>query len=140
MKTNIDQFIVLPKGTVLYHGTSIKDRFYDPIGPFWVSDSEEVASVFAKKDRSGGGKPRIYVFELAGDIELLWWESKADIEAWFEERGDEESADMSPQELADAVCNEGYDGWIIPHNYTVGGDIMICEPSSVLNLKRVKKA
>lgn len=122
----------LERGARLYHATDAKERYEleeDPEGPFWVSDDERVAQKFlAMKVGRGGGLPRILVYEAEDDAELLLWQSWSDMEAFFESEA-EDAEYMTPPQMAEVVCDAGFDGWIVPANYPEGADIMLCDPA-----------
>lgn len=125
--------LTLEEGTVVYHGTSSKEDFKIPdmTGFAWVSTSRSVAEYFAKSRR--GPRPRVLVFHLYKDVELFLVSSAQDFDELAEEEGEGE-APSGPDELAQMVCDAGYDGWIIPTNYPDGDDVLLCYPEDALDL------
>jgi len=115
----------LRKGETVYHGTSAEEDFDDPIPPFWVSDSEDVADWF--KDWTGGERPRIIEYLVTETVELVALHSLQDMEMVGEDLGLDSPIDH--RELIEALCDNGYGGWIIPDNYETGADIALCDPS-----------
>lgn len=127
----------IPAGTKLYHGTSDPD--FDPrtdqvSGPFWVSDAESVARDFGTGYSSEDNEhSRVFEFTARDEIYLWHIQDRSDFDE-FEERTGYEMGGSS-DEMADAVCQAlPVEGWIIPHNYANGADIMLCNPDSVLQL------
>jgi hypothetical protein len=127
--------IQLRKGDILYHGTSVEERFEDeqgtPDGPAWFSDSVEVAEHF--KSWWEHPHPRVLAYRVIEEPKLVVWWSIQDIEDWFEQERGIESPE-SPHDMADELCAAGYDGWIIPENYPEGADILLCFPERHLVL------
>lgn len=127
-------------GETLYHGTASEEEFeHDsdaPDGPAWFSDSASVARRFSRWHYRPGSSPRVLLYRVTQDPELFVWE----YEAQMDELLGENWRDMAVPELADAICDAGYDGWIIPHNYPDGADIMLCEPSDFLSFQSTEAA
>lgn len=124
----------LRAGTVLYHGTASADfdEQEDGLdGPAWLSDSPVVAERFARRNQFEGSRPRVLTFVLEQDVELHLIESTADLQALSEEH------DISfdgVEEMRDGVYSSGIPGWVIPHNYPEGADIMLAD-TGVLRLE-----
>lgn len=119
---------ILPAGTTVYHGTGSVDfnervEFLDT--PYWVSDSQSVAEWFA--ERNGGAedgyRPRVIEYKTTEDLKLLLIHGRETFDAIEEQYG---ISMEDPDEMADAVCRMGYEGWTIPDNYADGADIVIC--------------
>lgn len=122
----------IPRGTLLYHGTSAEDDFDELTGPAWVSDSESVAREFVTW-AGGAGPSRVLTFEVVREIPAIALvASEADMNRLRREVDPEEEA-VTPIELAELVCGE-YNGWHIPNNYPSGSDTMLCEPGRWLKL------
>jgi hypothetical protein len=124
----------LEPGDVLFHGTSSEEAFEEdqetPDGPAWFTESEAVAQRFT--DWSGGPRPRILTYRVLAKPKLLLWETDADIGKVVDE---DYISEYDNRELAEAVCDAGYDGWTCPNNYPEGGaDIMLCAPEDWLEL------
>ena len=49
-----------------------------------------------------------------------------------------EPGEYDVQDMIDATCAAGFDGWTVPDNYRPGDDTMLCEPADVLELLRVE--
>ena len=122
----------IPRGTLLYHGTSAEDDFDELTGPAWVSDSESVAREFVTWAGSSG-PGRVLTFEVVREIPAIALvTSEADMNRLRREVDPEEET-ITPIELAELVCGE-YNGWHIPNNYPSGSDTMLCEPGRWLKL------
>ena len=133
----------LPRGTTLYHGTQAAKDFEYPDGPAWVSDSRDVAEQFVRWNRVWGqARPRIYEYRVTRRIPRLQLIRNPDEMAAFLHRLDGGTGDLdyaTPREMAPVVCDAGYNGWHIPHNYAGGGsDTMLCEPEDWLELVNVE--
>lgn len=115
----------LPRGLRLYHGTSVNEDFSVPTGPAWFSDAKVVADRFKKWHN--GPRLRVLSFWVTDSPKLFLVRARADFDE-FEEQHDEELNGCGSEEMAEAVCRVGYDGWIIPNNYPEGADVMLCDP------------
>lgn len=113
----------LKAGTALYHGTSadFEEAYEDLDGPAWVSSSKAVALHFAKRSNSGG-VPRIIEYVLTEDLELPDIYSSREMQDFAEEHGIELGG---VDEMRDSIAMSGLPGWILPHNYPDGDDILI---------------
>ena len=129
----------LAAGTTVYHGTRSEEEFEDLNGPAWVSQDRGVAEEFVEW-HDAGGAPRILEFKTVNDLTLALFESSQDIEDFVEGVLGEPDGYMSPMELAEMVCDEGYDGWIIPNNYGSSDDTMLCNPERDLELVGIEAA
>lgn len=118
---------IIEVGTELYHGTQSPEEFDIPNGPAWFSESQYVAEDFVKWNEWPDEKmrPRILTFNVIAPIELVSFDGEDAIEQFKEHHGVESGG---IRDLADAVCEAGFNGWIVPHNYPSGADIMVCEP------------
>lgn len=127
---------IIPRGTLLYHGTSAEDDFDELTGPAWVSNSKSVARKFVTW-AGGAGPGRVLTFEVVREIPAIALvANEADMDRLRREVDPEEEA-VTPIELAELVCGE-YNGWHIPNNYPTGSDTMLCEPGRWLKLVRVE--
>lgn len=116
-------------GTVLYHGTDCDDfdEASDSLnGPAWLSTSMSVARHFASRSGGWGGRKRIVVYQLVGDLDLYEILTKRDID----ELADEHNLVMVGVEgVCESVEASGIPGWIVPTNYPDGDDILIADTS-----------
>lgn len=113
----------IPAGTILFHGTSDDDFFELEDGlneGSWLSDSEQVAEYFAK--RNSGNCPRVIQYELVEDVEVFLIESKQDLSELSESHG---ICFDGVEDMRDSALDSGIPGWIIPKNYPTGADILI---------------
>ena len=128
----------LRKGAIVYHGTSAEGLFRTLSGPAWVSDSRDVAKWFADRSGDPTQTQRIFTFQMKASPKLAIVDGEGEWEnliAWAQ-GGDPERYDIN--ELAEALCQNGVDGWHIPHNYPEGSDTMICEPEKFLGFVDVE--
>lgn len=116
-------------GTELYHGTNSETVYEFPEPPAWFTTSWEVAKYFSTF-HCQEGKPRIHLFRARQRIPKLLRIDTAkqfdDLMAVMKEKTGDLSED--PRDLARSLCNKGFNGWIIPDNYSNGDDIMLCAP------------
>lgn len=122
----------IAKGTLLYHGTRVPDRFEPepPNGPAWFSTSIDVARQFVYWHRWGTGRhrPRILVYETPAVVAgLARIDTKADLERLLGEDCDHYFGSDMVHDLAAAIRGRGYAGWLIPDNYNPGDDILILD-------------
>lgn len=125
-------------GTVVYHGTRSLTDFADLAGPAWVTRERAVAVVFSGGRRprvEGEGRPRVLVFRVAARNTLRVFRSQQSIDL-FMARSGHEPGDYTVEDMIDATCAAGFDGWTIPNNYDPGDDTMLCEPADVLEFVR----
>lgn len=119
---NVDM-TVLPKGTILYHGTSADDfdeACEDLRGPAWFSRQKSVAERFAR--RFAGASCRIVVFQVTEDVSLYEILHQRDMQ----ELADEFDISLCGVEaMRESVEYSGIPGWVIPYNYSDGDDILI---------------
>ena len=126
--------IELPAGTVLFHGTQAPmdfwdEREYSPDGPFWLSDQKEVAARFSTYNRFEGEMiPRVITYKTARPLRMLLIQSQEDKNNLEEYWGIDT---FSTTDMAEGVCDKGFDGWIIPGNYQPGDDVMVCDGDAV---------
>ena len=123
-------------GTLVYHGTSSDDRFTMPMGPAWVSNAPEVAEWFANRwldddGRGGTSRPRVLTFRMKASPKLAMIDGDADWQNLMEWASDGDR-EQDINELAQALCQRGIDGWHIPNNYPEGSDTLLCEPEKFL--------
>lgn len=117
----------LQAGTTLYHGTAY--AFDGDLNfPAWFSTSRKVATWFARRNEGGSlegeEKPVIHIYRVTAPYELAVLNDARDIQGFRDMYQIDDGG--SPNELAEGVCNAGFEGWIIPDNYRPGDDIMIC--------------
>ena len=114
---------VLPRGTVLYHGTSQR---FDPSGiemPAWFSTSESVAEHF--QDWHGGEESgKVLRYKVICPIRLPRIDGKEEMEKFCEMIGVNMEA-YGSEDIVDAMRNSSMPGWIIPDNYPDGDDILL---------------
>ncbi len=149
------KLVKLPAKMVLLHGTTKKFAGL-PKGPAWFTEKWETAADGGYTD---GRHPRVIVAKTVKPVSLIGIE---DTEGYTELvfgtfRGDK-SSDLrramdeigfkykpakhwgeragDQNKFAAAVCEAGYDGWIVHRYYTPGGkpgsDIVICNPEDAL--------
>jgi hypothetical protein len=134
----------LAKGTLLYHGTRVPEDFDYPDGPAWFSTSEGVAQQFISWHEVGGDRrPRIYTYRVTRRIPRLPLIEGSHTWSRFLDTlpgGADEIQWQGPRDMAQIVCDEGYSGWHIAHNYPDGGsDTMLCDPEDWLELVEVEE-
>jgi hypothetical protein len=133
----------MPRGTTVYHGTSNAFAPHHLDTPCWVSTAFDVAEHFSDwhgndpdtdedESEENQGK-RIIEFKTNRMLRLLYVEGKHT----FDDIGDTYGFSMDdPEEMAEAVCRLGYDGWYIESNYLEGDDTMLSD-SSVLSFVKI---
>jgi hypothetical protein len=123
---------VVPKGTVLYHGTV---QEFDPMDlqtPAWFSTSQSVAEHFMQARDGEEGQERVLQYRAVQPIRLPRIDGREDFDAMGEKFGIEElMTGCSSEEMAEGVCSSVLPGWIIPHNYPDGDDILLCSMDSI---------
>lgn len=128
---------VLKTGTVVYHGTNADFDERDGLdGPFWVTNSQEVAEYFTKWN-GHGGDTRITIWEVATDIPLAVV-TKDWLEWCYEYQHVEHS---EPQDYVPLLRKHGYEGWTIPDNYGPSkADIFLRDDSDLkyVDTKRIR--
>lgn len=116
--------MTIKAGTLLYHGTDNDDfdEASDQLeGPAWLSRGLPVAQRFAARTGWGGQK-RVITYRLTEDITLPEIFSRHEME----ELAEEHNIDLSGTEaIRDSVANSSLPGWVIPHNYPEGDDILL---------------
>lgn len=127
------QYITIPAGTHFFHGTSspfFDERADDLDAPAWVSDSYHTARNFVTwHDYEEAEDPhfRVIFYKTTAPLTLLLFENRSDIEEFEDITGLDLAGTI---EFAEGVCDLGFDGWHIPHNYPDGGsDTLICRPN-----------
>ena len=116
--------VTLKAGTILYHGTD-NDDFDEAAdgldGPAWLSQGLQVAQRFAARN-SWGGQKRVIAYRLTEDVTLPAIYSREEME----ELAEEHNIDLSGTEaIRDSFANSSLPGWVIPHNYPEGDDILL---------------
>jgi hypothetical protein len=131
------------RGTVLWHGTNAGEGFRDLRGPAWVSDSREVARLFAGFHKNGAQDPaRIMKYVVDVPFSLPTYDGRGAVAtvsgllpmaAWIERltRHDFDGV-YNVGDMVDAVCRAGFPGWRVVMNYETGDDIMLCRPERFL--------
>lgn len=144
----------LAVGTLLYHGTAavfetIRHRK-------WFTDNLTTARWYAREEaREFRRCGRVLIFRIVKSPELITIASDEDWQAFMQwtVAGEEEGPFGPPDyqdlyELADMVCDAGYDGWHIESGYPTdrtseilraGSDTMVCEPNEFLELVEVRR-
>lgn len=139
--------MVLPAGTLLYHGTAHPRRFEEHgtsvfTSPFWVSRDPRVARMIALDDADEDDRPpRIFHLRATRDIgPLAVLKTDADIADLVAEVRDELRSTVKPgslgsYQLARVLARESHPGWIAPGNYSSSrsifsyGETPVCRPS-----------
>ncbi len=122
----------------LFHGTSAKEDFTVPDWSSFFSDSKTVAGKFVRHRREGG-TPRILEFRVARRIlKLALIETAEEYDALIEKLGRKLGYDPLSFPHSQIVCESGLEGWVIPHNYPEGADIMLCSPGRWLEFVRAE--
>lgn len=115
----------LSVGTTLFHGTDRdsfnprEDNLYEPA---WLTVNPRTALDYARYQRSGEmGQPRILEYKTVNPLNLL------DVtRAPLSDLIDELLGSYISDEIADAVCAIGYDGWFIEDE-----EIMVCNSDAI---------
>lgn len=117
----------LKAGTALYHGTDadFEEDCERLDGPAWVTSSKAVATYFAKRSNVGGTR-RIIEYVLTEDLTLPDIYTQREMLDFAEAHGIELDG---VEEMRDSVAMSGQPGWILPHNYPDGDDILIVDTS-----------
>lgn len=128
--------MLIPKGTILYHGTSADAKFFKLKGPAWFTTNFQLASIFAAEmSGSPGSKPRVYCYEV---LKKLWLPELSQEEAAALEHELTGAFDGRYSAAAKKFCEDHF-GWVIPKLYDRYGvevasvetpsidDIMICD-------------
>jgi len=128
--------VIIPEGTVFYHGTSSGEDFEDLEGPAWVTQSKKVAEHFAHMLCEDDNTPRVLRYLLVKDLEVLEILGNSDFDALL---GDDEDQLVSSEDLKEALVSSTYRGWTIPHNYKapLGDDTLLRDPEEVLELQEI---
>jgi hypothetical protein len=123
----------LPAGTVLHHGTATAEDFAVPRGPAWFSDGPKVAERFA---RGSSVRPRVLSYRTERPLRLLRLGGWPDLYALGDRiwPGWSDREEQDPREVASYLCERGLDGWWLDDgDYGVhGADVMLCRPRDVL--------
>jgi hypothetical protein len=116
---------ILKAGTLLFHGTDNDDWEENSVGLraySWLSSSRSVAERFAMRSGGWGGQKRIVQYRLAEDVSLPEILTAQDMRAF----ADDHNIDMSGVEgMRESADIAGIPGWVIPHNYSDGDDILL---------------
>jgi hypothetical protein len=120
---------VLPKGTVLYHGTAQEFPGMDLSLPAWFSTSRSVAEHFQSWHGEDEGKHRLLMFRATRPIRLPRIDGREDLERMEDMFGLQTS--YGAEDIVDSLSQSGLPGWVIPHNYPDGDDILLAETDSI---------
>lgn len=106
------QYVLLPTGTLLYHGTSAKEEFAVPRGPAWFTKDEETARewmCWKMRPKHERGRPRVLTCRLLAALMLV---DTVAVEDW-EALGLFVLDDTDPitYHLADSMAAKGLSGW-----------------------------
>lgn len=110
-------------GTNLFHGTDRPASEWNPAqepiwGPAWFSETPNIAQSYAGFRRSGSlGDPIVLIYKLTDDISVLDV-SGEEISGLM----DELYGNYTNDDIAIAVCELGFDGWLIQNE-----EVMICD-------------
>lgn len=118
-----DNMKILPKGSVLFHGTDAEfDEAEEGLdGPAWFSTSHSVAGYFARRSGRGGIK-RVIAFSLEEDLALHEIYSAREMQAFADEHN---LCLLGVEDMRESIEASGIPGWRIPSNYPDGDDIVI---------------
>lgn len=136
---------IIPKGTTLYHGTSVSSKFYSIGGPAWFSKSLKLATIFATGlGGLPGENPRIYCYQTTKDLILASLTLDQAIQL---EIGGDGKFHGRFSHAAESFClDTEIDGWVIKNLFDEFGgeeanisfgelnidDIMLCNPMDCL--------
>lgn len=118
--------MVLPAGTLLFHGTAWS---FDPdeiCSPCWFSRSIDVARHFAA--RTDGEKARVLRYRTTAAIDLPLIRGRSEFDRFCERH---DIRPYSAEDMADGVSRAGLAGWLIPDNYPDGDDILLVDVSTL---------
>lgn len=129
--------MLIPKGTILYHGTSTDTKFFKLNSPAWFTSDFQLASIFAAElAGTPGSKPRVYCYKVKKNLNLpeLSQSEAADLESSLAGQFDGRYSAAARE-----FCKKNL-GWVIPKLYdkyaeevmtdeTSIDDIMICDLS-----------
>jgi GNAT superfamily N-acetyltransferase len=125
--------VLLKKGTILYHGTAEAFPASQLETPAWFSTSRSVAEHFQSWHGGDEGKFRLLEFKVIKPIRLPRIDGKEDLDRLEEMFGLESSYGV--EQILDTLPQSGLQGWIIPHNYPDGDDIMLADSYSIAFVK-----
>lgn len=117
---------VIPKGTILYHGTSEDFDPADIITPAWFSTSRSVADNFSHWN---GDPKAIHEYKVIKPIRLPRIDDKNDFEAFTEKFGIDTT---SAEDMRGTIQRTELPGWIIPQNYSDGDDILLVSTNNIV--------
>ena len=126
--------LVLPAGTMVFHGTDRPLDEWDPRTELiydmaWFGATFQVANDYAKFKRSGSlGKPYVIQYRTNRNLNLL----EASSPEWAAKL-DALYGDYTTDEIAEAVCQLGFEGWHIKDQ-----EIMIADGDAVDFVKVLK--
>lgn len=118
----------IPRGTILYHGTSAKFSPEEIDTPAWFSTSESVADNFKTWH---GGRGKVYKYRTIKPIKLPRLDSRDDFESFCYkfEIGD------APEDIVATILQTDLPGWIMPNNYPDGDDILLVSSDALEPVK-----
>lgn len=129
-------------GTLLYHGTGVKEDFDMLEGPAWLSDHKAVAEQFCSWHEECPTRKRVFTFKLIEEPRLIVIRAGSDMDAVVDYLEEEHGYDLRgapPREIAEVVCDQRLaDGWHIPNNYNPGSDTVLCDPQHFLTLVKTE--
>ena len=119
----------IPKGTLLYHGTAQEFPGMDLSTPAWFSTSRSVAEHFQDWHAGEEAKRRLLIFKAIRPIRLPRIDGREDLERLEDMFGIQTS--YGTEDTVDSLPQSGLPGWIIPHNYPDGDDILLASGDSI---------
>ena len=123
--------LLLKKGTILYHGTA-QDFSADELRtPAWFSTSESVAEYFESWHGGEGEGQRILRFQVVKPIRLPRVDSIEDLDKLSDMFGFPRP--QSGMDYADDLARV-LPGWVIPHQYPDGDDILLASTDGIIPL------
>jgi hypothetical protein len=120
---------LIPKGTILYHGTAEDFPAMDIQTPAWFSTSRSVAENFQGWHGGEEGNFRILEYQVTKPIRLPRIDGGDDLERLEDMFG--LRSQYGTEEILDSLPESGLPGWIIPHNYPDGDDILLADDYSI---------
>lgn len=120
---------VMPAGTEVHHGTSMKFNDRDIQGFLWVSTERTVAKEFQAWNGGPQRHYRVLNFVTRRDLKLVLINGPDDLQKMCEAlSGDSRMygvRDFVEEYFITFCMRHGFDGWHIPDNYSPGDDTLI---------------